>query len=708
MKNFFKKLFKVLVVLAIIFALLAVAGFFVLKSMLTDEKVKGYVDTYAKQYLGREVKYDKLSFNFIGISLSNFAISEKSTFASGTFAKADKFIVKIQARPLLQKQIRVKTIGIDGFSAAIVKDKTGKFNFDDIMQRFSSTGTATAQTGQVDKSTGSFDLSSVSLGEFYIKNSSIKFTDLSSKMAIEISDINIIAKNLNFVQSFDTTFKANINYAQDKMNLSLPVSAIITANLQKMDLAKASVDINSIKTKFEGVDISGNLSVQSFTAPKISAALTALNISNTSLKQFSADLPKFQVDKIDLATKINANLDKSIATIESLTITANGNKVSLNGTVNWGGKDFAYNITAAVDLVLDSLSKIVPDIVDQYALKGNVSATANITQNSTSIKAKAQNVAFKYDPMFEGRNFNATVDMPSFDYIKLTSLTGALNGKNLSGNAYYKKTKTDSNITLNLNMDGLIIKEFPKSASSSAGATASKTGSSQQTAETPLNINANIKTGEIQIPNFYSRGAVLYANLIGVTEKLNKTNGTITFDISSGTIQDVDKLASANKITKIIFTSVSIVSKVSKTLKIPGFGDGAIQYDNFIGNLTFLNGKMTVNSMDLLSQALTLKTRGTADFAADKLNLSATVTPGNNKPVIMKIGGTVSNPKGSLDVASSIVSIFGADSKAGKIAAALGGSAPATDESTGTVVNASTVSVKQQAVNAIFNLLNKK
>ena len=50
---------------------------------------------YAKNNLHREMSFDKLSFNLIGVTLENFALSESSTFQEGTFVKADKFITFI-------------------------------------------------------------------------------------------------------------------------------------------------------------------------------------------------------------------------------------------------------------------------------------------------------------------------------------------------------------------------------------------------------------------------------------------------------------------------------------------------------------------------------------------------------------------------------------------------------------------------------------
>ena len=50
---------------------------------------------YAAEYIHREVSFSDVSFNLIGITIKDLAISEPNTFEQGTFIKADKARVKI-------------------------------------------------------------------------------------------------------------------------------------------------------------------------------------------------------------------------------------------------------------------------------------------------------------------------------------------------------------------------------------------------------------------------------------------------------------------------------------------------------------------------------------------------------------------------------------------------------------------------------------
>ncbi|MGB2579330.1 outer membrane biogenesis protein [Elusimicrobium simillimum] len=128
-----KKLIKVLIILFIVLLVLLLGAAFALRQIFNADKVREIVVDYAKTNYNREVRFDDVSFRLIGVELSNFAVSEKATFKDGTFAEAKSLVVKIALAPLFKKQIEVSTVGLEGFTANIIKDKNGVFNFADLI-----------------------------------------------------------------------------------------------------------------------------------------------------------------------------------------------------------------------------------------------------------------------------------------------------------------------------------------------------------------------------------------------------------------------------------------------------------------------------------------------------------------------------------------------------------------------------------------------
>ncbi|MBR4591803.1 MAG: hypothetical protein IKO35_01170, partial [Elusimicrobiaceae bacterium] len=83
-----KKLIKLLLKITLAGILLLAAGLLTLRLMFPPEKIKQLTLDYAQHTLHREVRFDSVSFNIIGITLNNFSVSEANSFEQGTFIKA--------------------------------------------------------------------------------------------------------------------------------------------------------------------------------------------------------------------------------------------------------------------------------------------------------------------------------------------------------------------------------------------------------------------------------------------------------------------------------------------------------------------------------------------------------------------------------------------------------------------------------------------
>ena len=152
-----KKLFKLLVKIAVVCVILLAAGLVALRIMFPPEKLKTMAVNYAKNNLQREISFDKISFNVIGVTLDNFALSENTSFQNGTFVKADKLVVKLALMPLLKKRVEIATVLVDGLDVNVIKNKNGSFNFDTLIPA-SDSAAASSDNNKNDSSGLSFVL----------------------------------------------------------------------------------------------------------------------------------------------------------------------------------------------------------------------------------------------------------------------------------------------------------------------------------------------------------------------------------------------------------------------------------------------------------------------------------------------------------------------------------------------------------------------
>ncbi|MDD5101709.1 MAG: AsmA family protein, partial [Endomicrobiaceae bacterium] len=360
---------KILFWLIIIFCLFAIAVFIAFKIFLTQEKIKSYIIDYAHTELNREVTFDKLSFNLIGFNLENFAMSEKSTFADGTFIKAKQLIVKIKVLPLLHKEITIDTLGIDNMYVEIKRDEEGKFNFNDIID---------SKKSQEEQRTPEDDSSNMllNINDLYVKNSTVKFNDKKIKLNTEISDFNIDLKGFSFTNLFLCKSSFNIKYKQDTIDVYLPININFQTNLNDFDQDKLFLNILSLQTKYNNSDIIISGKVENLNMPKINCNISMKNIDETTFSDFFTGI-KYNIKSLDLKSQATINISSKTAVIDNLSLVLPQSSANISGNMDWSKKDISYDLKSDIDILLDNLSEVIPE----YNLKGRFKSKAKITQN---------------------------------------------------------------------------------------------------------------------------------------------------------------------------------------------------------------------------------------------------------------------------------------------------------------------------------------
>lgn len=194
----------------------------------------------------------------------------------------------------------------------------------------------------------------------------------------------------------------------------------------------------------------------------------------------------------------------------------------------------------------------------------------------------------------------------------------------------------------------------------------------------PVHLRAQIKSGPVSVPYFYAKSVALHTRLTGITAELDKADGTAEMQIGEGEIQDIYKLTQANSVTKAMFLSLSVVSRVINSLNVvdllsklmPGDKeqmpekktDGKLAFESFSGALKFDKGVMEMTKGSFVSDLMSLKISGTTNFRNGVLDMQVNAAPGKHydtgiMPITLKIGGTVDEPKGSLSMLGSAAAL---------------------------------------------------
>lgn len=660
-----KKLFKLLVKIAVVCVILLAAGLVALRIMFPPEKLKTMAVDYAKNNLQREISFDKISFNVIGVTLDNFALSENTSFQNGTFVKADKLVVKLALMPLLKKRVEIATVLVDGLDVNVIKNKNGSFNFDTLIPA-SDSAAASADNNKNDSSGLSFVLLA---DRIVLNNCNFTYKDLQTDMDASVNKLQVEIREFDLDSPFDIKIKFTTEYSAAGLNMTVPVSISLRTFLANLNLPEAYVTVNDISATYKTVKLQLKGGIKNFEAPQADLSGTLSGISNTTVAEILPDLPHFSLPVIHMAVKAVADLEKSTAVISQAKLSVMDSAFSLAGTAGWAGAAPTYSVKADLSTDLGQIVQMTDTVADFQPgglITGAFKATDKNDGQDISGQILLKNVSAMYAP-FTVKDLNGTVKIVSINDIACPSLTGLLNGEKFSSSFSYKNIKDVLNIVFNAELDKFTLKEFPSYATAETeNDTATSSGNKTAGPELLMNIKSNIKVGPISVPYFRADGFTLNANLTGVSETMKKANGQVFFVLQPGAITDIDSFVKGNKYVKILLLPITLVRNVAGKLNVDIFPaeanaqKGEITFTNGEGIYTFTSGVMQVDKTTFASKLTNINGSGNINFHTQALDMkvSATVLT-SQTPVVIKIGGTMDNPSGKLDVLNTVGSVLG-------------------------------------------------
>ena len=745
-----KKLFKIATVCVLSLAVLLVCGWVAFRIAYPDHKLKQMALEYTKKNWNREISFDRISFNWVGVTLENFALSEPTSFEQGTFLKADKLQAKVAFWPLLKKRVELDTVRVHGLDVTILQNADGTFNFDD----FSS---SEEQTENAEASQGPQELGFTLTAEHFIaQDCSFTYKDLAAGTTWGVSKLNFDIENFDLDEPFNTIITFTTTFKQKNAPaVDIPAKIDLTLFLAALDMQKAYVTLNQATASYQTVRLNINGKVESFTAPAVQLAGTISGVDSQVLTPFAPDLPSFTLPTINLAFAAQTDLEKSTAQITQAAVRLQDSAVSVTGPVTWGGNTPTYTLTGKAEIDLDQAVQMTDtgDFRPTGTVTGSFKATEKKDFQDLSGTFQIKNLRLMYDP-FTISETNGTVKITSLDDISSNNLTGLLNGEKFNLSFGYKQIKDTADITLNADIAKLTLARLPGSTDTAAqpaeqktaegdqtatdgqpaaaAQTAAQTQPAQATPESFFNLKSNVKIGAVSIPYFRSDGVTLTTTLTGLSASMNKANGQVSFAMQPGAITDMDTLIKGNKIVKFILLPLGIINSVAKKLNISLFNatsdarKGEIAFTDAQGEYTFKNGLMTINNTTFISSLTNVKGTGTINFPTNALDMKVSATLLTKQtPMVIKIGGTLDNPSGKLDVLNTVGSVVGgllnyktatglatgSVKTAGNVA---GGAAKTTGKAAGTVAKTGVAAAKETAdaakatVKAIGGLFKKK
>jgi AsmA protein len=232
----------------------AVAGLLVLVvaalggavAIVDGKFVMGKAERWLKEEKQRTLKVEgepKLSlFPVLRLALGKTTLSEPKS--DKVFISLDSMQVAVKVMPLLARELSMEVFSVAGFKANIVKEKDGRFNFEDL-------------AGKRDEQEPTDQPPKVRIAAITIENAQLTFTDEIGGRSLAVSEISMKAGGLADDQPGPLSISATVRGKKPEVALKVLVGGTAMINLARQAFALAKLDarVTGSADTLKGLDL---------------------------------------------------------------------------------------------------------------------------------------------------------------------------------------------------------------------------------------------------------------------------------------------------------------------------------------------------------------------------------------------------------------------------------------------------------------------
>ncbi len=199
---------KVIISLVVLIALVVGGLFIAVKTMVTKERVMGYIAPVVEQRFHRKVYLEDVSVGLSALHLKGFVLSERLPSKEGFFSVKDLQVSYHLLPLILNRKIEIGAITVLGPKIKVVKLKNGKFNFSDLIESLSEG----QKEDKGEASGGSGGADPLTIEKVLVKNGVLFFEDQSvpTKPVYTIDLSSFSMGPLNLSGSVPYSFQASV------------------------------------------------------------------------------------------------------------------------------------------------------------------------------------------------------------------------------------------------------------------------------------------------------------------------------------------------------------------------------------------------------------------------------------------------------------------------------------------------------------------
>ncbi|MCX8092660.1 MAG: AsmA family protein [Candidatus Goldbacteria bacterium] len=354
------------------------------------EKVKDFLVQELSEKINREVVIKEIKFNILkGIELNGFSIKEPKRYGGMDFIKDESIVLKYNLLALLGRELVIHKFEMISPYVEIIKEKDGRYNFSDIVEKFSSEKKDTSKISdkpQQQKKTKESPIKNIIITSVSIKNGRFIYADYSKTkvFSLKVEKFNFDMEDIILSGVKPVSIKMDCNVQYDKFNIPVSLKSLLTT------------DIKNKKVKFEinpficgGINTTGKIDIINF--KDISGTINSTANTKKILEVLPPDLTQ-KIQELNISIDINNDLNFSL--INGIFSFNNILKME-NGSLSYQNKKIIENLKSKLTMT------------SKYDYKGNFNFLlagneVKITSEGTSINNPKESVYYIdiYSPKF--------------------------------------------------------------------------------------------------------------------------------------------------------------------------------------------------------------------------------------------------------------------------------------------------------------------
>ncbi|MBE0438878.1 MAG: AsmA family protein [Gammaproteobacteria bacterium] len=232
---------------------LVIAGLIAIPFVVDPNDYKQQISDQVEKATGRQLTLQGdigLSvFPWIALKLGPLSLSNAKGFTADHFAKVEAAEIRIKLMPLLQKQLEMDTIILDGLVLNLEKNKAGTSNWDDLTGSDKQTDSKPTDDAAKTDDNAAPALAAISIAGIKLTNANILWSDASTGQTVRIEKFNLNTDPLSPGKPTAVDMDFSLISTKPQATVHVALDSKVMVDLDKQHYALSDL---TLKTQAEG------------------------------------------------------------------------------------------------------------------------------------------------------------------------------------------------------------------------------------------------------------------------------------------------------------------------------------------------------------------------------------------------------------------------------------------------------------------------